>query len=436
MNLNLLDTLVSQLDSSPTPYHVVETAKQVLLTIGFEELQEDSDWQLSKGGRYFVARRDSSLIAFNYGDGDFVQSGVRIIGAHTDSPVLKVKPKPEKCVEGYQQLGVEVYGGALFAPWFDRDLSLAGRVSVGDDNGINHYLVDFKRAIGIVPSLAIHLDRQANEGRAINPQEHMRPILGQQLEGGSDFNLLDLLKEEIWQSHKVKIEQHQVVDYDLCFYDVQGAGKVGLREEFLASARLDNLLSCFVGLNALVESLAQPNNLPSVLALFDHEEVGSQSDVGARSNFLMAVLERMMPDKEICYKAARKSLILSVDNAHGVHPNFRAKHDESHGPILNRGPVMKYDANQGYATSAPSAVFLKGLAQRAAVPLQAFVMRADMRCGSTIGPMSAASSGISTVDLGVSTFAMHSVRELAGTKDIEHLNAILLQFLETRSLSL
>lgn len=431
MTDNLLAWLVDRLDSSPTPYHAVAQVKSILLDHGFKELYEVDQWQVEIGGRYFVIRRDSSIIAFKYGQGDFEQSGIRIIGAHTDSPTLKVQPRPEKVVDGYFQLGIEVYGGVLLAPWFDRDLSLAGRVSVRHQDNTANYLVNFVKPIAVIPSLAIHLDRLVNEGRAINPQEQMRPILAQ----GIDIDLRTMLKEHL-SLQGITIEEAEIIDFDLSFYDAQGASQVGLRSEFLASARLDNLLSCFVGLNAFVNAGAEEPDLPAVLALFDHEEVGSQSDIGARSNFLQSILERLVPDRERLYRTSSRSALLSVDNAHGVHPNFRSKHDESHGPIMNAGPVVKYDANQGYATSSQSAVFLKFLAQRAGVPLQSYVTRADLRCGSTIGPMTAASSGIATVDLGVATLAMHSIRELAGAKDIDYLCAILAEYLKTRSLSL
>lgn len=430
---NKVDWLIEQLDGSPTPYQTVERVKQSLLAVGFVQLFEADKWNLEKGGRYFVIRRGTSIIAFTCGNGSYEETGVRMVGAHTDSPVLKVKPQPDIRACGYHQLSIEVYGGALLAPWFDRDLSIAGKVCVAAGDEVKEYLIDFKTPVAIIPSLAIHLDRTANEGRAINSQEQMKPILS--LDKNEASNFASCLVNEL-KKQQVEVQEQHILEFDLSFYDTQGAAVIGLQQEFLASARLDNLLSSYVGLASLTDPSVLESDVPALLALFDHEEVGSQSDVGARSNFLNSVLDRLVGDKESAYRMMSNSALLSVDNAHGVHPNFRQKHDNNHGPILNSGPVVKYDANQGYATSAQSSLFLRQLALKANVPLQAFVTRADMRCGSTIGPMTAASLGVKTVDLGVPTFAMHSCRELAGVNDVEYLNRLLIEYLKTRSLSL
>lgn len=326
-----------------------------------------------------------------------------------------------------------MYGGALLAPWFDRDLSLAGKVTVLSEAGVLDRLVDFEDPIAFIPRLAIHLDRNANDGAAINPQEHMNPILG--LQDQSEFSLKQMLSDRL-KVTGLEVLATDIADFDLCFYDTQKSSFVGLQKQFIACSRLDNLLSCFVGVHAFSQACNQEPSIPSVLALFDHEEVGSCSDVGARSNFLLSIIERLIPNTEKRYRALRGSCIFSVDNAHGIHPNYKNRHDEQHGPLLNSGPVLKYDANQGYATSSQSSSFVKYLAKQANIPLQAYVTRADMRCGSTIGPMSAAATGINTVDIGVPTFAMHSCRELAGSKDIDHLSLLLSQYLKTRNLSL
>lgn len=431
----ILKHVMSQLDASPTPYHAVYQAVQVLEAQGFQRIDETDSWSLRQGGKYFVVRRDSSLVAFYCGEGKFAENGLRIVGAHTDSPVLKLKPSPETVVDGYCLTGVEVYGGALLAPWFDRDLSLAGRVSIATKGGIKNVLVNLEEPIAVIPSLAIHLDRNANEGRSINPQEQMNAVWGQLAEGEKEWSLRDLIFKQL-EKQGIDVSDCDLIDFDLSLYDVQRASLTGIQKAFLSSARLDNLLSSFIGLDAFVHSVEQGHPVPCVLALFDHEEVGSQSDIGARSNFLMTLLERLCGDRETLYRALRRSAMLSVDNAHGIHPNFRAKHDTNHGPILNRGPVIKYDANQGYATSSQSALFVKQLAADAGVPVQSYVTRADMRCGSTIGPISASNVGIPTVDLGVATFAMHSIREMAGAEDICYLSGILRQFFKTRILSL
>ncbi len=422
-----LSGLLDFLPAAPTPYHAVEQIKEALTQAGFIHLDEKTPWALSPGGRYFIVRREASILAFVYGKAPLTEAGIRIIGAHTDSPCLKVKPRPEKTSQGYQQLGVEVYGGALLNPWFDRDLSIAGRVAAKMKSGaIIHPLVDFKRPIAVIPSLAIHLDRSANEQRSVNPQEDMRPILLQ--DGSLDFRALLLTQLQAQGLGDVS----EIFEYDLCLYDSQPAALVGLQEEFIASARLDNLLSCYLGLQALLSAGGEQSAL---LLLTDHEEVGSQSDIGARSNLLNGFLQRLFSSDEERLRALANSMMLSVDNAHGIHPNYPRKHDDNHGPLLNKGPVLKVDANQGYATSSESAALVRLLAQQAQVPIQSFVTRADMRCGSTIGPMTAALSGVRTADLGVPTFAMHSIRELAGSKDPDLMLALLTAFVAAEHLS-
>ncbi len=419
----LVDGLLQFLNASPTPYHAVSNAKACLLARGFVPLDEKDAWHLEPGGCYFIERRNATLLAFKVGTQSPEKSGFRVVGAHTDSPTLKVKPNPSLESQGYQQLGVEVYGGALLAPWFDRDLSIAGRLTLRTNGEIQHKLVDFECPIAVIPSLAIHLDRTANSGREINPQTQMKPILLQ--DGEKDFKqiLINLINKDGSQWHTTDI-----LDFDLSFYDTQKASRVGLYEEFLTSARLDNLLSSYVGLQAFIDSASDGY---SILALYDHEEVGSTSDIGANSNMLPALLERLVPDTEPRHRALANSLLVSVDNAHGVHPNFKHKHDDQHAPILNRGPVIKYDACQSYATSAETAGLVQWAAQNESVPVQQYVTRADMRCGSTIGPMSAAKTGIRAIDLGAATFAMHSIREMAGVADVDYLYAILKSVLKT-----
>jgi aspartyl aminopeptidase len=423
----LVNGLLAFLQASPSPYHAVEQVKIALIAANFIQLEEKSAWDLKAGGRYFIVRREASILAFVYGQQPLTEAGIRIIGAHTDSPCLKVKPRPEKTSQGYQQIGVEVYGGVLLNPWFDRDLSIAGRVAAKSASGeITHPLVDFKQPVAIIPSLAIHLDRTANEQRTVNPQEDMRPIL---LQGSAlDFRaaLVELCHA---QGHSNVAE---IYEYDLCLYDTQPAALVGLQQEFIASARLDNLLSCYLGLQAL---LAAPGEQSALLLLTDHEEVGSQSDVGARSNLLNGFLQRLFSCDESRLRALANSMMLSVDNAHGIHPNYPRKHDDNHGPLLNAGPVLKVDANQGYATSSETASVVRLLAQQAGVSVQSFVTRADMRCGSTIGPMTAALSGVRTADIGLPTFAMHSIRELAGVQDPELMLRLLKGFVSARELT-
>jgi len=291
-------------------------------------------------------------------------------------------------------------------------------------------LVDFERPIALIPSLAIHLDREANKSRSVNAQTDIKPILLQDQD--PKFTLRRLLSEELKKRGEM-IEPGQIIDFDLNFYDVQKPATVGVNDDFLVGSKLDNLLSCFIALNSLVNS---EGKFSAALGLFDHEEVGSQSDIGAGGNMIQAFFDRLVPEAENRYRVFDRSLILSLDNAHGIHPNFPSKHEDNHGPLLNHGPVLKYDANQSYATSHESAAILKTIARQSGVELQSYVTRADMRCGSTIGPMTSAKTGVRTLDLGVPTFAMHSIRETAGAKDVVSMGAILDTYLETRSLSI
>ncbi|MDP4917597.1 MAG: M18 family aminopeptidase, partial [Haliea sp.] len=316
------------------------------------------------------------------------------------------------------------YGGALLNPWFDRDLSLAGRVSFADAVGtLQTAMVDFRRPLGVIPSLAIHLDREANQSRSVNPQTDILPVLALQADAKlPDFR--DLLAQRLREEHP-GCDVQRVLDYELSFYDTQPAALVGLHEEFIASARLDNLLSCFTGLQAL---LAADGKQSCLLVCNDHEEVGSLSTSGAQGPLLMSALRRMAPDEVALAQLVEYSLMISADNAHGVHPNYADRHDDNHGPLLNAGPVIKINANQRYATNAETAGMFRLLAEAEGVPVQSFVVRSDMGCGSTIGPITAGGTGIRTLDVGVPTFAMHSIRELAGRDDAAHLSRVLRRF--------
>ncbi len=425
MSGNVTD-LIQFLNESPTPYHAVAVAINRLQEAGFIHLDEADVWTLQTGGRYFFTRRDASVVAFIMGSKPVEEAGMRIVGAHTDSPTLKVKPRPERNSLGYAQLGVEMYGGVLLHPWFDRNLSLAGRVTVRQGTELKNYLVDFRKALAVIPSLAIHLDRAVNEGRAVNAEEHIRPVFTQE----TPFSIRQLVSDQLARAHVV-VPATDILEYDLSFYDIQPACQSGLCDEFISSARLDNLLSCHGGLQAFLATADVHCASTRALALFDHEEVGSNSDIGANSNMLPNLFERLTGSVENRQRAVARSTLLSVDGAHGIHPNYPQKHDQSHGPRLNEGPVIKTDANQSYATSSTTAGLMHLLAADAQIPLQSFVTRADMRCGSTIGPMSASKLGIATADLGLAMFAMHSIREMAGARDIEYLDALLRAFFKT-----
>jgi len=418
--------LLNFIQASPTPFHASQSIAAQLLAAGFEELSESAAWNLQAGNRYFVQRNDSSIIAFIYGKKPLLNTGIRMLGAHTDSPCLKVKPQPELNRKGYVQLGVEVYGGALLAPWFDRDLSLAGRVTYKtNDNKIASALVDFKQPVATVPSLAIHLDREVNNTRSINSQRDIVPIL---LQLGAEATLVpkfkSLLLAQLKQEQPSTDAAH-VLDFEISLYDTQAPALIGLQQDFIASARLDNLLSCFVGLQAILNA---DDDVSSLLICTDHEEVGSTSCCGAKGPMLQQFLERLIPETETRIRVIERSLMISADNAHGVHPNFMDRHDENHGPLLNRGPVVKINANQRYATTSETGGFFNWLCEQNHVPVQVFVARTDMGCGSTIGPIVSSEVGVKTIDVGVPTFAMHSIRELAGVADAHYLYQIATAF--------
>lgn len=416
--------LLTFLDNSPTPFHAVSTMIDALELNGCKRLDELDVWGELSAGRYYVTRNDSSIIAFTLPKNNLAESGFNMVGAHTDSPCLKVKPQPETIKQSLLQLGVEVYGGALLNPWFDRDLSMAGRVSYSDSaHNIKHILIDFKKAIASIPSLAIHLDREANKNRTVNAQKHLPPIV-MQVDEGDTVDFRDVLLKQVKQQYpKLKIKS--VLDYEISLYDTQQAAVVGLNDDFIASARLDNLLSCYVGLTALINGDASQARL---LVCSDHEEVGSVSTSGAQGSFLESILTRLCPEPEQFQRMIQRSRMISADNAHAIHPNYSEKHDAEHGPILNKGPVIKTNANQRYATNSETSATFRQLCEQLDVPVQDFVVRTDMGCGSTIGPITASTLGVKTLDIGVPTFAMHSIRELAGSRDAAMLNTVLTKY--------
>ncbi len=412
--------LLEFLQQAVTPFHAAETMESSLLAAGFSNVAPGpgSGRSVVPGGGGLVYRQGGSLIALRPGREGLLDSGLRMVGAHTDSPCLMVKPQPEIRNKSYLQLGVEVYGGALLNPWFDRDLSLAGRVSYpGSDGQVATALVDFRDPVAVIPSLAIHLDREANRNRSVNAQTQMAPILS--LDPGEDWSLRSLLVDRLREDG---IALGEVLDFELCFYDSQPPALVGLNNDFIASARLDNLLSCYIGLQALLNTEGDEWCL---LVCNDHEEVGSLSTSGAQGPMLRHFIQGLLPNASDLPVLMQRSMMISADNAHGVHPNFADKHDAQHGPMLNGGPVIKVNASQRYASSSEGAALFRLLARDLNEPVQTFAMRADMACGSTIGPITAGELGVTTLDIGVPTFAMHSIRELAGARDAWSLTQIL-----------
>lgn len=412
--------LLAFLDASPSPAHAVLEMQSMLADAGFVTLQESDAWSLEAGGRYTVTR-GASLMAFTWPE---QAQGLRLVGAHTDSPCLKLKPQPDVQRFGSRQLGVEVYGGVLLNTWFDRDLSLAGRVVWLDaSERLHSSLIDLREPQCTVPSLAIHLNRDANSNHSINAQQHL-PLLWAQDNRETPENFRAYLLTKLHEQGETRAVS--VLDFDLCAYDTQAAAITGLNGEYIRSARLDNLLSCYTGLMAIRE--ADPEDGLQVLVCNDHEEVGSGSFTGAKGNFLESVLQRLFPDAEQRARQWAQSLLVSTDNAHAIHPNYAERHEPRHAPLLNGGPVIKSNANQSYATTAETAALIRWLARRAGVPVQDFVTRSDLGCGSTIGPLTATRLGMQTVDVGVPTLGMHSIRELAGSQDAWRLLQILQRF--------
>ena len=419
------DRLLRFLSRSPTPYHAVANIQSRLHTAGFTQLFEGDDWScLSPGTNYYVTRNDSSLIAFKYAANP-QKTGFRLVGAHTDSPCLKVKPNAITVNNGYAKLALEVYGGVLLNPWFDRDLSLAGRVTLRNNEGrIANYAIDFNRPLAFIPSLAIHLDREANEGRRINKQKHLPAVLCR-CEGAMDFD--GILRNQLATEYP-ELAVDSILAFELSLYDHQPASLVGLEREFIAAARLDNLLSCHGGLEALLNCRSNANQM---LVLNDHEEVGSASTSGAEGPFLLSVIQRLCGSEELSQQAISHSMMISADNAHGVHPNYADLHEPDHRPMINKGPVIKLNSNQRYATNSETEAMFKHLCQQHDLPCQVVVVRSDMGCGSTIGPITATRIGVRTIDIGVPQLGMHSIRELAGAQDQATLAAALTAFYDT-----
>jgi aspartyl aminopeptidase len=429
MSNTFITDLLNFIAASPTPFHATQTMLKRLQDAGFVLLRERDSWQLS-AGKYVVVRNDSTICAFVLNGKSLLETGLRMAGAHTDSPCLKVKPSPELTQKGVHQLGVEVYGGALLNPWFDRDLSIAGRISFVDSKGkLGSCLIDFRRPVAIISSLAIHLDREANQNRSVNAQRDLPPLLLLE-QAGKSWNWRELLLAQARSEHK-DLDIAKVLDYELSLYDTQLPAQTGLNNDFISSARLDNLLSCFIGLQALLNAGDTANAL---LICSDHEEVGSASTAGAQGPLLKSVIERIAGSNENVTRIIDRSVMISCDNAHAIHPNFSDKHDANHGPQMNRGPVIKINNNQRYATNSETAALFRHLCEQNNVPVQTFVVRSDMACGSTIGPITATEIGVKTVDVGVPQLAMHSIREMAGCEDAIHLEKVLRAFFQTDNL--
>ncbi|CDM78837.1 M18 family aminopeptidase [Mycobacterium marinum] len=409
------------IDASPSPFHLCATVARRLLDTGYTELSEIDRWP-QQPGRYFTVRA-GSLVAWDSGGVGTAQAPFRIVGAHSDSPNLRVKQHPDRLVAGWQVVALEPYGGAWLNSWLDRDLGVSGRLSVrapGVRGGISHRLVRIDEPILRVPQLAIHL-AEDRKSLTLDPQRHVNAVWGVGAQRGSFFGYV---------AQRAGLAEGDVLAADLMTHDLIPAAVIGANADLLSAPRLDNQASCYAGLEALLA--AESDQVLPVLAIFDHEEVGSTSDHGAQSNLLNTVLERIVLAgggvREDLLRLLPASLLASADMAHATHPNYPERHEPSHQIAVNAGPVLKVHPNLRYATEGRTAAAFALACQQAGVNLQRYEHRADLPCGSTIGPMTSARTGIPTVDVGAAQLAMHSARELMGAADVAAYSAALRAF--------
>ena len=420
MSREFATDLIDYIYSSPTSFHAVKTSKELLENNGFEELKLNKKWELKVGGKYFVTKNSSSIIAFVVNSDKVEEEGFRIIGSHSDSPTFRIKPKAQMSVENtYLKLNTESYGGAILSTWFDRPLSIAGRVVLKSKETLypREELININKPICLIPNLAIHLNRSINDGYKYNKQKDMLPLVGLI---NDTLEKDDYLLKEISKELNVKIEE--ILDFDLFLYEYEKGCIMGANEEFISSGRLDNLSMAHASLHGLLN--ADGKTGINVVAIFDNEEVGSSTKQGADSNMLLNILERICislnKDREEFFQSIYSSFMISADLAHAVHPNIAEKHDPTNRPVLGGGPVIKISANQSYTSDSYSIGIYKNLCERAGVRYQEFVNKSDERGGSTIGPISSTHLDIQSVDIGSPILAMHSIRELGNIDD--HIN--------------
>jgi len=402
--VNPIDDLRAFLDESPSPHHAARTVAARLRDAGFAEAALGDAWSDLPTDGFVV--EGGGVVAWRSPADTEAVTPFRLAGAHTDSPCLRVKPRPDDGIVGWKQLNVEVYGGILNNSWLDRDLGIAGALTLADGST---RLVDVRRGVARVPQLAVHLDRGVNDGLKLDPQQHLRPVWGVGIPVDGEF--------AAWIANEAGCDEPGF--WELCLYDVQAAAVIGGDESLLAGGRLDNQVSCWASMSALIA--AEPSDAIATIVLNDHEEVGSGSTTGAAGPLLERVLERHVTaragSRDEFLRALAGSICVSADNAHAVHPNYVERHDSDHRPIVNAGPAIKINSNQRYATSPATATAFRRACDAAGVPFQVFVSRNNMPCGSTIGPITATRLGIATVDVGVPQLSMHSARELCGVAD-------------------
>ncbi len=420
--------LLRFIDASPTPYHAVEEVARRLDAAGYVRIVEQDPWDIQPGTQAYVIRNEGSIIAFHVGEEPIVEAGCNVIGAHTDSPNLRIRPNPDGVRGGCSVLGIEPYGGVLLHTWLDRDLSLAGRVTVRTDEGARfEALVDLEKPLFRVPNLAIHLQREIrSDGLKLNPQRHLRPLVGLQSAPTLESMVLDAIVESY---EELPVRPSQILAHDLMLYDTQPSSLAGVDDVFINAPRLDNLGSCHAALSALLAGSDAPAPFTRIVALWDHEEVGSRTADGAAGSFLRDVFSRLTGGREDLRRCMAMSTLVSCDMAHAVHPNYEDRHDPAHMPRLGAGPVIKWNQGQSYASDSGTGGYFASLCTDAGVSYQHFVSRNDMGCGSTIGPIASASLGIRTVDVGNPMLSMHSCREMAGSGDVAPMIRVLSHYL-------
>lgn len=415
--LNFAKELLDFIYESPTAFHAVDSIKKILDRQGFMELKEENRWKIEKGERFYMIKNHSALTAFVVGNGKVEEEGFRIIGAHTDSPTFRIKPAAEMTAENhYVKLNTETYGGPILSTWLDRPLSVAGRVAIKSDDLFSPIikLVNIRKPIMIIPSLAIHMNRDVNLGVELNKQKDMLPLMAlinEKLE--KDNYLLNAIAKE------VDVKPSDIIDFDLFLYEFEKGTIMGLNDEFISSPRLDDLAMVHAGITAIAK--LSDSDSTNVMVCFDNEEVGSTTKQGADSQLLSNILERivlsMEGNREDFFRAISKSFMISADLAHAVHPNVGEKHDPQNRPLINKGPAIKVSANMKYTTDCNSSSIYAQICSNANIPYQWFVNRSDEKGGSTIGPISSSHLDIRCVDIGTPILAMHSARELGGVLD-------------------
>lgn len=413
MYIETTEKLLDFIEKSPTAFQAVDEMQKRLTENGFEVLSEKEYWKLIPGGKYLVTRNNSALIAFCIPEKE--SRVFHIMASHSDSPSFKIKENPEiKVDNSYVKLNVEKYGGMLMAPWFDRPLSVAGRVIIRRNGGLKEKLINIKRDLVMIPNLAIHMNREANNGVSYNPQKDLQPLFAV---GNTDRTLLEIIAEQ------TGVKKEDIISHDLFLYNRMPGTIWGADKEFVSSARLDDLQCAFASMEGLLR--AQNHESIAVHCVMDNEEVGSGTKQGAASTFLKDTLLRINMGLGRTYEeylmTLAGSFMVSADNAHALHPNYTDKTDPTNHPVLNKGIVIKFNANQKYCTDAVSAAIFKELCTKAGVPYQTFVNRSDIAGGSTLGNISNTQVPMNTVDIGLPQMAMHSPYETAGVKDTEYL---------------